>query len=672
MMFYKIDVELNNQEEDIEYREQTERANVMQSKVELFFGKREHSCHITVTNIHYKKQKCILCAAVKSGVLAEQTVAEFLGEVDLSFKRYTIQEITLELYFNLLRTASRNDFISEEDDVTEKLNISQLDRRYHRSDIRYSETIINVTAGHKELSEKSKALLCDNSLSAELDRIFQGASIQQASGHPVHYLLQSDNHEIRNRMLKILLSALYQNGRIKSCRYCEVSFDGNDNLNEAALNLLYESCSNGTVVVSFAEDNQSYSEHARVGADIIAGLCSAMRKERNNVLTIFCLPKDRPRVKEVFLEHLGAVTVVPICEEVAFGDRAKAHLRHLAKAQGVGVDKSLYKLIEDGKGYSAANLNLMFDEWYDRRLKTKVYTQYADLETANKLVAIKKPKGSAIEELTNMIGLQEAKAVVKQALDFYKAQKIFRDKGFLTERPAMHMIFTGNPGTAKTTVARLFAQIMKDNDLLSVGDLYEVGRADLVGKYVGWTAQIVKQKFKAAKGSVLFIDEAYSLVDDKDGLYGDEAINTIVQEMESYREDMVVIFAGYPDKMEGFLQRNPGLRSRIAFHIPFADYNADDLFQITKLMADKKKLKLSDGVHQKLLPIYETAMKTGDFGNGRFVRNLFEKAVMKQASRLVSMDVDIVTKRDIEYLLPNDFETPAVKPQIKRIIGFAG
>ena len=169
-----------------------------------------------------------------------------------------------------------------------------------------------------------------------------------------------------------------------------------------------------------------------------------------------------------------------------------------------------------------------------------------------------------------MIGLTKAKAVIAQALDYYKAQKLFREKGISLERPAMHMVFTGNPGTAKTTVARLFAQIMKENGLLPVGDLIEVGRADLVGKYVGWTAPTVKAKFAAAKGSVLFIDEAYSLVDDKDGLFGDEAINTIVQEMENHRDDIVVIFAGYPDKMEQFLQKNPGLRSRIAFHMPLS------------------------------------------------------------------------------------------------------
>jgi hypothetical protein len=140
--------------------------------------------------------------------------------------------------------------------------------------------------------------------------------------------------------------------------------------------------------------------------------------------------------------------------------------------------------------------------------------------------------------------------------------------------------------------------------------------------------------------------------------------------MENYREDMVVIFAGYPDKMEGFLQKNPGLRSRIAFHIPFADYNADELCKITELIAEKKKLTLEIGVLEKLKPIYESAMRTYDFGNGRFARNLFEKAVMNQASRLVSMNVEDVTNADIGVLIADDFESPATQKAEKRRIGF--
>ena len=223
------------------------------------------------------------------------------------------------------------------------------------------------------------------------------------------------------------------------------------------------------------------------------------------------------------------------------------------------------------------------------------------------------------------------------------------------------MIFTGNPGTAKTSVARLFAQIMKDNDVLAQGRLIECGRADLVGRYVGWTAPTIKNKFKEAEGSVLFIDEAYSLVDDRNGSYGDEAINTIVQEMENHREDVVVIFAGYPDKMEEFLNKNPGLRSRIAYHVPFDDYNVDELCSIADLISKKKGLILAEDAREKLHDVFSNALKNSDFGNGRYVRNVIEKAKMAQASRLVASDYNRINSDDVRTIVASDIEMPVTK-----------
>ena len=239
-------------------------------------------------------------------------------------------------------------------------------------------------------------------------------------------------------------------------------------------------------------------------------------------------------------------------------------------------------------------LRTMFGEWYNNKMKTSIYPQYKNIAVCHKEAKKKVARGNAYDELNQMIGLAEAKSTIEKALNYYKIQRIYKDKGIKQDHPAMHMVFTGNPGTAKTTVARLFARIMKENGLLSKGHLVEVGRSDLVGKYVGWTASIVKDKFKSAMGGVLFIDEAYSLVDDRGGSFGDEAINTIVQEMENRREDLVVIFAGYPKEMERFLEKNPGLRSRIAFHVPFADYSVEELCQIAKHIGKSKGITLTD------------------------------------------------------------------------------
>jgi AAA+ superfamily predicted ATPase len=205
---------------------------------------------------------------------------------------------------------------------------------------------------------------------------------------------------------------------------------------------------------------------------------------------------------------------------------------------------------------------------------------------------------------------------------------------------------------------------------LSKGDLYEVGRADIVGQYVGQTAPLVKNLFRKAKGSVLFIDEAYSLVDDRDGLYGDEAINTIVQEMENNREDTVVIFAGYPDKMEGFLDKNPGLRSRIAFHVPFADYDSEELCEITDMISKKNGMRIDHDARVKLERAFDLARTNIDFGNGRYARNMFEQAKMNQASRLLEKDFDSITADEITTITADDIIIPEPSRSERRRIGF--
>ena len=279
---------------------------------------------------------------------------------------------------------------------------------------------------------------------------------------------------------------------------------------------------------------------------------------------------------------------------------------------------------------------------------------------------------SAMEELNELIGLDGIKEKVAEIAAFAKLQKIARDQGRCVEGVNLNLSFLGNPGTAKTTVARLFARIMKENGLLSSGDLIEVGRADLVAKYTGQTAIKVKGVFKQAKGNVLFIDEAYSLVDSWENEYGDEAIATIVQEMENNRDDMIVIFAGYPDKMEKFLSRNPGLRSRVPFTVEFRDYSAEELTEIVKLEAKRRGYTVESSAEKKILDICSAAVKTEEFGNGRFSRNLVESAIMKAAARAMgslSADADLnalFCLKDCDFSAPDNLK----KEKKSRVIGF--
>ena len=270
----------------------------------------------------------------------------------------------------------------------------------------------------------------------------------------------------------------------------------------------------------------------------------------------------------------------------------------------------------------------------------------------------------------NMTGIEEAKKLIDNVLDYYRARKIFSEFGALNYGISRHMVFTGNPGTAKTTVARLFARILKENDLITGGTFIEAGRGDLVGKYVGWTARIIKKKFEEAVGGVLFIDEAYSLLDGHEGSFGDEAINTVVQELENHREDVIVIFAGYPDEMERFLDRNPGLRSRIAFHVSFPDYNPDELCDIAGLIAEKMGLTIENEARDRLKSIFEASAGQRHFGNGRMARNIVEKARMAQMSRLLRTNRTDIAGRDVRMIMAEDIEILEYSSREKIRIGF--
>ncbi|MCR5735451.1 MAG: AAA family ATPase [Lachnospiraceae bacterium] len=283
-----------------------------------------------------------------------------------------------------------------------------------------------------------------------------------------------------------------------------------------------------------------------------------------------------------------------------------------------------------------------------------------------------RPAGTALRELNEMTGLKSVKEIIRKATASCKLRKLCIDKGINRGKASMHMVFTGNPGTAKTTVARLFAEIMKDEKVLPTGNFVETGRADLIGDHVGATAPKVKRRFKEAQGGVLFIDEAYSLCDAYSNGFGDEAINTLVQEMENHRDDVIVIFAGYPEPMKQFLDRNPGMLSRIAFQVEFDDYSVDELCDITRLMVDKKEMRITDAAMDKLRGIYEEASLEDDYGNGRFARKMLEEAEMNLAERVMETDGEEITEEMITTIKECDIPAYNAKKQTKLArIGFA-
>ena len=257
-------------------------------------------------------------------------------------------------------------------------------------------------------------------------------------------------------------------------------------------------------------------------------------------------------------------------------------------------------------------------------------------------------------ELDELVGLAPVKEYVFGLADNIQVQQRRAAAGFKTASLSMHMIFTGNPGTGKTTIARLVARYLKAIGALKGGQLIEVGRGDLVGRYTGHTAPLTNSVIESALGGVLFIDEAYSLYRGEQDSFGLEAIDTLVKGMEDHRDELVVILAGYTKEMETFLTANSGLASRFPNKIEFPDYTADELLDITNVLAKGKGYRLAEGCTFPLLGYYKRrqALDSRTAGNGRLARNTLEKAIFHQSRRLVAepdAELDLILPGDLEF-----------------------
>lgn len=266
------------------------------------------------------------------------------------------------------------------------------------------------------------------------------------------------------------------------------------------------------------------------------------------------------------------------------------------------------------------------------------------------------PFKKCMEEMDGLVGLSKVKSFIHEVYAWLTVNRRRVEAGLSTQSQTLHMVFNGNPGTGKTTVARILGRLLHGLGILDKGHLIEVERADLVGEYIGHTAQKTREHVKRSLGGVLFIDEAYALSRGGEKDFGKEAIDTLVKAMEDHKNEFMLILAGYPQEMDRFLCSNPGLPSRFPIRLHFPDFSVEELLQIAEEMASKREYRLSLPTKEKLRVHLQKEMhnRSQSFGNARYVRNLMEQAVRLQAVRLLRNRY--LSKEDLMTLTSSDFQ----------------
>ena len=596
----------------------------------------------------------------------EKDFAELFQDCEMIKKT----EVTIEEFRH---EVSKNPYDSYSSKIFGKLNINFRQGYFDQFPFKLEEEVLDTKKLSKTACKKrAKEILASKSFCEEIERIYSKDNQKVYLGHPVHYLISAGDWGAAKDIYELLITALVNNKRLVSNRI-EVFRDFEKRAYKDDRYIQIIKAAEGGAVILELKSEDGMGRFATDFHEFTKVTGSLLEKQKKDTLFIFVEITGKSIKDDDALNNiLTKADVIQITEGTGTRKEADSYLMELvSKVDFHSEDKSdVLGYLTESESYSVTDIFNAYNAWYGSGLKNHVYKAYKEKESFR--VEVTKVESKPYDELQAMIGLTEVKAVVDQVIATSKVLRVRERMGLKTENASLHMMFSGNPGTAKTTVARLLTKILKEEDAIESGRFVECGRQDLVGKYVGWTAHIVEEKFKEATGGVLFIDEAYALVDDSN-TFGAEAINTITQMMENHRNDVIVIFAGYPDEMQEFLDQNEGLKSRIAFHIDFPDYTADELTKILALMSQNREYRIEEDALKHCKKIFECASSEENFGNGRYARNILEQAILNQSNRIVNDAISKeISREDICLLKKEDFKIlRQSKIEIERKIGFA-
>ncbi|MFZ5353310.1 MAG: AAA family ATPase [Bacillota bacterium] len=543
-------------------------------------------------------------------------------------------------YMNLKKRI--DDYLNDAYDFeSEELGTNDFD------EVRLKDSDIGRLVGMAELK---KEILLFKQYSKKSRQLLWGSLNKRV--FPYHYFFNIETGMGLSTALRAFLNALNKEGLIRGKEVME--FSGKLTLDMDLESLIAQDVflrgKDGTVKVNgkYGVIALSMEKYTDVFSEKLSDFIRLMWKERGNVVFVLTFHSDNKEIKSQIgrIEkklNMRKISFQPYTHEELFTIAAS-----LAEKSGLELDADVgrklmeYINIQNNTGvfeniksiqmaFEKIKLNKLMDPKIDSDIKTITLQDFQKLNDKADI-----SESSVVEELDQIIGLENVKQQLKEIVANAKFQKRLGQLGIKDEKSCYHMIFTGNPGTGKTTVARVLGRLFKEIGILKNGELFEVSRDGLVAKFVGQTAPKVIEKVNESLGSVLFIDEAYSLYSGTDRQdYGYEALDALIKEMENRREELIIIMAGYPDEMEKLLNMNPGLADRVPYKIHFDDYDPDELTRIFLKQMGEKYL-YEPGVIERIKEIFmfECVNKGRSFGNGRLARNIAEKLKLKHSMNI--------------------------------------
>lgn len=589
-----------------------------------------------------------------------------------------IEEIKKELDFNESNKEDENKYTILKDEQNkiceknEKVNDIKLgDEKEKKNNQNNSEEDIDLL--NKALDKLNSLIGLDN-VKCEIDKIVQLIKyeknrseilgIEQNINMSYHFAFFGNPGTGKTTVARLIGDIFYNLGLLEKGQLIEVDrsnivgrFIGETaKLTQKAI----ESAMGGILFIDEAYSlAKGGSDSNDYGSEAIETLIKAMEDNRDKFIVILAGYKNK--MNKLIKLNPGLKSRINLIIE--FNDYTDSELLNIAKSMAAN---NYYKLSKKGQQAFVEKIaKEKIDEHFSNARAVRNIIESAvrekafrigDKKVSKKQLTTLEPKDFGInlsfdrkektkslkKELYNLIGLDEVKRLIEGIVDTLELQYKKRSMGLKCEDISLNMIFLGNPGTGKTTVARILGQILKEIGVLKKGHMIEVTRTDLVGQYVGQTAPKTLGKIKEAYGGILFIDEAYSLKGSGENDFGQEALATLIKEMEDNRDKLVIIMAGYTKEMEGLMELNSGLKSRIKFLIEFPDYNEEELMKIFMLLCKKEGYMIESLAQEKLKIIFarEYLKRDKHFGNGRLARKYYEKIKMNQASRIIKEEID--------------------------------